>query len=98
MLRIFLFFIPVALFLFEYILFRYIAVFRESEALLLDSQIQWMLFATITVWCFCFIILRFKLDDVWLVGLLLIAIVMYFENYLSAFQPTKALILLAGVT
>jgi O-antigen ligase len=98
MLRIFLFFIPVALFLFEYILFRYIAVFRESEALLLDSQIQWMLFATITVWCFCFIILRFKLDDVWLVGLLLIAIVMYFENYLSAFQPTKAIILLAGVT
>ena len=98
MLRIFLFFIPIALCLFEYILFRYSSIFRESEALLLDSQIQWMLFTTIAIWCASFIVLRFKLDDMWLVGLLLIAIFMYFANYLSAFQPTKAIILLAGVT
>jgi hypothetical protein len=98
MLRIFLFFIPIALCLFEYILFRYSSIFRESEALLLDSQIQWMLSTTIAIWCASFIVLRFKLDDMWLVGLLLIAIFMYFANYLSAFQPTKAIILLAGVT
>jgi hypothetical protein len=79
-------------------LFRYNALFREGEALLLDSQIQWMLFTTIAIWCFLFIIFRFKLDDAWLVGLLLIATVMFFKNYLSAFQPTKAIILLTGVT
>lgn len=98
MLRIFLFFIPIALCLFEYTLFRYNAIFRESEALLLDSQIQWMLFTTIAIWCASFIGLKFTLDNMWLVGLLLISIFMYFTNYLSAFQPTQAIILLAGVT
>lgn len=98
MLKVILLLIPITLCLFEYILFRYNVVFRESEAFLLDSQIQWMLYVTIFIWCLISIILRFKLDDAWLVGFLLIAAVIYFKNYLSAFEPTRAIILLAGVT
>jgi O-antigen ligase len=85
----------VALCLFEFMLHRQSSVVREFEAALLS--LQWMLLACITVWCGTVIFLTFSLNDLPLIGLLLIVIAMYFICYPVSLWEPAAIILLTGV-
>ncbi|CAM6004942.1 unnamed protein product [Sphagnum balticum] len=71
-------------------------VFRELHAALL--LVQWMLLVCLAVWCSSFIFLTFGRRDLPLIGLLLIAIAMYFISYTASAPAADAIILLAGVT
>jgi hypothetical protein len=88
----------VALCFFEYTLHHYSSVFCEFEALLLQLQIQLMLFACVAVWCGFFILLTFRLDDLPLIAFLLIAIFIYAASYAAAWPTADAMILLVGAT
>jgi hypothetical protein len=57
-----------------------------------------MFFIYIAVWCACFIILMFSLEDILLIGLLLIVTAMFFISYAASSRAADAIILLAGVT
>jgi O-antigen ligase len=84
----------VALCLFEYSLHQS-TVFREFEAAFLS--LQWMLLICLAAWCGTLLFLTFALNDLPLIGLLLIALLAYFVGY--AASPIKdALTLLTGVT
>jgi O-antigen ligase len=82
--------------LFGQVLNLYCGGFREFEATLL--QVQWMLLVFISVWCGCFIFMTFSVNDLPLIGLLVIAISAYFIGYAAVSTTTDAIILLAGVT
>jgi hypothetical protein len=86
----------VAVCLFVHVLNCESGVFRELQATLL--ALQWMLLVCIAVWCGTFFFLTFSRSDSPLIGLLLIAIVAYFINYLKTSQGVDAIILLSGVT
>jgi hypothetical protein len=74
----------------------YYGDFREFEAAVLS--VQWMPMVCIAVWCGSFIFLTFSLNDLPLIGLLIIAIFAYFIGYTAASTATDAIILLGGVT
>jgi len=82
--------------LFGYILHCQSGIFREFEAVLLS--LQWMLLVCLAVWCGTFFFLTFGLNDLPLIGLLLIAITAYFVGYAEPWLEPDALTLLAGVT
>jgi len=82
--------------LFGYVLGRQSDIFREFEAALLS--VQWMLLVCLAVWCGSFIFLTFDLNDLPLIGLLLISIAAYFIGYGTSSQAADTVILLAGVT
>jgi hypothetical protein len=82
--------------LFGYILNSKIGAFRECETTLLS--VQWMLLVCIVAWCGTFLFLTFNRKDLLLIGLLLIAIAMYFIGEAASSRAVDALILLAGVT
>ncbi len=86
----------IALCLLERALNRYCGIFREFEASLLS--LQWILLVFIAVWCGCFIFKTFSVNDLPLIGLLVIAISAYFIGYAAVSTTTDAIILLAGVT
>ena len=75
---------------------RYCDIFREFEPAVLS--LQWMLLVFIAVWCGSFLFLTFNRKDLPLIGLLLIAIAMYFIREVASSRAVGALILLAGVT
>jgi len=86
----------VSICLLGYVLHHQSGIFCEFEAALLS--VGWMLLACIAIWCGSFIFLTFSLNDLPLIGLLLIAIATYFIGY-TASQPTvDAITLLASVT
>jgi O-antigen ligase len=85
-----------SLFLYEFILHRQSFMFREFESYLLS--LQWMLLACLAVWCGIFLFLTFCLNDLALIGFLLIAVAAIFINYATRLQATDAITLLAGVT
>ncbi len=82
--------------LFEYVLHSQSGIFREFQAALLSAD--WMLLACLAVWCGTFVFLTFRMKDLPLIGLLLIAIAAYFIGYAEASRATDAVILLFGVT
>jgi len=86
----------VAAFLFGYVLNSQSGILREFQAALLS--VEWMLLACITIWCGSFIFLTFRLNDLPLIGLLLIAVATYFIGYAESSRAADAIILLAGVT
>ena len=85
----------VAFCFFQFMLHRQSDIFREMEAALL--QTQWMLVVCLAVWCGTFLFLTFSLNDLCLIGLLLVAIAGYFITY-AAWPVTDAINLLFGVT
>jgi hypothetical protein len=82
--------------LFGFILNRHSDIFRGFETALLSPQ--WLLLACITAWCGTLIFLTFSMNDLPLIGLLLIAVAMYFISYVESSSATDAIMLLAGVT
>lgn len=70
-------------------------IFRESQASLLS--LQWMQMICIAVWCETFLLLTFSLNDLPLMGLLVIAVAMYFVGYVTTWQMSDAITLLFGV-
>jgi O-antigen ligase len=86
----------VAFCLFEYVLHRQSGIFREFVAILLS--LQWMLLVCIAIWCAGFLFLTFSLNDLPLIGLLLITIVAYFIGYATPTPATDAITLLGSVT
>ncbi len=74
---------------------RQSGVFREFEVALLS--VQWMLPVCLAIWCGSFLFLSFGLNDLPLIGLLLIALAAYFIAY-SVWPITDAITLLAGAT
>jgi hypothetical protein len=74
----------------------YYGFFQKFEASL--PLFQWMLLVPITVWCVIIISLTFSLNDLSLIGLLLIAITIYFIGYTAVLPIENTTILLAGVT
>jgi len=81
---------------FAYALHYESGIFREFQAALLS--VEWMLEFCIAIWCGSFIFLTFRLNDLPLIGLLLIAIAAYFIGYAAASRAPDVIILLAGVT
>ncbi len=81
---------------FGYVLYYENGIFRELQAALLS--VQWILLVCIAVWCGSFIFLTFSLNDLPLIGLLLIAIAAFFIGYALSLEAADAIILLAGVT
>jgi len=86
----------VSVFIFGSVLHSQGEIFHEFQAALLS--VQWMLLACVAVWCGSFVFLTFKLNDLPLIGLLLISIAAYFIGYAASSQAMDATILLAGVT
>jgi hypothetical protein len=86
----------VAICLFEYVLNRQCAIFREFEATFLSFQ--WMLLVCLTIWCGFFVFLTFSVNDLPLIGMLLIAIAVFVIGYTASSQSIDLLIVLAGVT
>jgi hypothetical protein len=80
----------------EFILHRQVGIFREFVAMLLSLQL--MLLVYIFIWCSCFLFLTFSLNDLPLIGLLLITIVAYFIVYAVSHPATDVITLLAGAT
>ena len=85
-----------ALCLFEFVLARQSGMFREFEMALL--QTQWMLLVCLAVWCGTFLFLAFNLKDLLLIGLLLIAVIVYFISRAEDRPATDAVTLLFGIT
>jgi len=71
-------------------------VFREFAAAILS--LQWTLLVCLAVWCGSFIFLTFSRRDLPLIGLLVIAIAVYFISYKESSPGVDSIILLAGVT
>src|SRR5665213_1922032 len=86
----------VVLCLFGLALSGHSGIFREFQVALLS--LQWMLLVCLAVWCGTFLFLTFSRKDLPLVGLLLIAIVLYYINYAASSRATDAIIFLAGMT
>ena len=86
----------VSIYLLGYVLHYENSIFREFQIALLS--VEWMLLVCLAVWCGSFIFLKFSLKDLPLIGLLLIAISVYFIGYTPPARAADAIILLAGVT
>jgi hypothetical protein len=86
----------VSLAIFEFMLHRQSNVFREFETVLLS--LQWMLLIYLPILCGTFLILTFSLNDVPLIGLLIVAIVAYFIGHAVVWPQKNAFMLLATVT
>jgi O-Antigen ligase len=86
----------VVLCIFEFIFNNQSGVFREFEAALLS--LRWMLLVCLGVWCGTIIFLTFSLNDLPLIGLLLVTIIAYSIGYAVASWEPDAIVLLAGVT
>jgi hypothetical protein len=71
-------------------------IFHEFQAALIQEQ--WMLLVCLAVWFSTFIFLTFSLEDLPLIGLLLIAIAAFFISQANGRPAMDAIILLAGVT
>jgi hypothetical protein len=81
--------------LFEFVLRSQSRIFGEFEADLLS--VEWMLVVCLAVWCGTFIALAFSLNDLPLIGLLLVAIAAYSIGDAAAWRESDDIILLAGV-
>jgi hypothetical protein len=77
------------------VLTRYCDFFRKFEIALLQEQ--WVLALCLMVWCGCFLFMTFVWHDWPLIGLLIIAVAVYFIGY-AVRSATDALTLLFGVT
>ena len=88
-------FLILIIFILGYTLQNQSGIFKDFEASLLS--VQWMLPACISVWCSTFLFLTLNLNDLPLIGLLLIAMAAYFIGY-TGLPPVDAIILLAGIT
>jgi hypothetical protein len=86
----------VAVCLSGYVLHSQSGIFREFQDVLLS--LQWMLLVCMAIWCGTFLFLTFSLNDLPLIGVLLIAIAAYFIGYAASQPAVDAIILLAGVT
>jgi len=87
----------VALCLFEFVLHRQSDVFQEFQIELLSFR--WMLLVCVAIWCGTFVFLTFSLNDLLLIGLLLIAIAAYFITaYASSLPAMDAVTFLFGAT
>ena len=86
----------VALCLFGYVLNSLSGSIRQFEVALLS--LRWMLLVCMVVWCGTFIFLTFGLNDLPLIGLLLIVITAFFIGLAKNSPATDALILIFGVT
>jgi hypothetical protein len=86
----------VALCLFGHMLSRYFGICHEFEAALLS--VRWMLLLWIVVWCGSLFLLKFSVNDLPLIGLLLVAIASCFIGDAASQPSADAIILLAGVT
>jgi hypothetical protein len=82
--------------LFEFMLHRQASAFREFEAALLS--LQWMLLDCLAIWCGTFLFLTFRLDDLPIIGLLLIATVANCITVAVFRSAAGAVTLLAGIT
>jgi O-antigen ligase len=60
-------------------------------------QFRWMTFVLVCIWCVALIFLTFHRNDLWLIGLLLIAIFAYVTNYKRAAWDPSAITLLIAV-
>ena len=83
--------------LFEYVLHRLIGGFYDFETLLLHPETELLLFACIAVWCASFIALTFSLNDLLLLGLLLVVAFNYTTNCATASEPASAITFLTSV-
>jgi hypothetical protein len=88
--------VVVAFFIFEFRLHEQSEIFRGGEAVI--YSVQWMLLPCLAFWCGIFIFLTFSLNELPLMGLLVIAVGAFFIGYSLSLQATGAVILLAGVT
>jgi prepilin-type N-terminal cleavage/methylation domain-containing protein/prepilin-type processing-associated H-X9-DG protein len=86
----------VAACLFGYALHSKSGIFREFEAALLS--VEWMLLVCLAIWCGTFIFLTVSLNDLPLIGLLLIAMAVYFIGYSESSRAADVTIFLTGVT
>jgi prepilin-type N-terminal cleavage/methylation domain-containing protein len=91
-----LFLATIGFLLFGNTLSRYSSIFHVIG--IMSFQIEWMLLVCLAVWCGTFLFLTFSRNDWPLIGLLLIAIAMYFISYTESMRAADAIILLAGVT
>ena len=82
--------------LFEFLLHRQSELISEYATVFLS--LQWMLLVCLAVWCGTFLFLTFRLNDLPLMSLLLIAVVVYFIGYPAFARKMDAIIFLAGVT
>jgi O-antigen ligase len=82
--------------LLRYNLNRQAGIFRTFEATVFSFQ--WIFLVCLVVWCCTFLLLTCILNDLPLIGLLLIAIASYFIGYIASQSATDTIILLAGVT
>jgi hypothetical protein len=82
--------------LFEFMLHRQSGTFREFEAVLLS--LQWILLLCLVVWCGTFLFMTFRLDDLPLIALLLVATTAFLISKAASHSAVDALTLLFAVT
>ena len=85
--------------LFDYALQHYGPLRNSFGAfdLVFLPQTQWVAFALACVWCAGLMVLAFDWKDVWLIGLLVIAVLAYSANYARAASDVNAVTLLIAV-
>ena len=82
---------------YEYVLCYQNVICHTFETILF--QMQWMLTAGLILWCGFFLLLTFSRNDLLLIGLLLIAMIMYFISHVAGLRRMEHYaMLLAGVT
>jgi hypothetical protein len=86
----------ISLCLFEFVLHRQGGIIYEFETSLL--QMQLVLLVCFAVWCGSLLFVTFRLNDLPIIGLLLIALTAYCISILESQSATNAVTLLAGVT
>jgi hypothetical protein len=79
----------------EFMLHHQSGIFRGLESTFLS--LQWMLLVYFAVWCGSLIFPTFSLNDLPLIGLLLVVIGAFFIGYAASLRTADAIILLAGV-
>jgi len=82
--------------LFEYVLQFQSNTFKEFENVVLQTQRTLVIF--LAIWCGCFLLLTYSLNDLPLLGLLLIAVAVYFIDFAICWRDLDAIVFLAGVT
>jgi O-antigen ligase len=82
--------------LFDFVLHRQRGIFSEFEAVLI--QTQWMLPVCLVVWLGAFFLLTFKLNDLPLVALLVIASATYYIGFAKFWTESDAIRFLTGAT
>ncbi len=71
-------------------------VFREYASAFLS--LQWLLLVCVAVWCGTFLFRTCSLNDLPLIGVLLVAVTAYFIGYATSQSAVDAITLLSGVT